>query len=200
MHFNIEHLIHQYGYFGVFVILLLEMIGVPFPAETTLVISGYEWMNGAFVLTPLLIAAIAGNITGSSIAYGIGRYLGRSVILRFGRYVGMTEQRLNKAHEHLEKNRIWILIFSKFIAGVRVFVPYIAGMNRMSFLGFTIYNTISAVIWVTLFTVLGRYIHIGWHRYHHALQRFLVPGIVFIIILGLCYLVMKYRRRRGKTK
>lgn len=200
MHVNIQHWIHDYGYLGVFAILLLEMIGIPFPAGTTLIIAGYEWTNGAFALTPLLIAAVGGNIIGSSIAYGIGRFLGRSVILRFGRYVGMKEERLNKAHEQLEKYRIWILLFSKFIAGVRVFVPYIAGMNRMSLISFTIYNSISAVIWVTLFTVLGRYLHIGWHRYGHALHGFIVPGIVLIVILGVCYFAMKHWRRRGRAK
>lgn len=79
---HIQLLIHHYGYFGVFFILLLEMIDIPFPAETTLTLSGIEWTQGAFHLIPLLIAATVGNASGSVVAYWIGRLLGRPVIVR----------------------------------------------------------------------------------------------------------------------
>lgn len=98
MHIHIQALLHHYGYLGVFFILLLEMIGIPFPAETTLTISGFEWTQGVFRLVPLLVAASGGNIFGSTIAYGIGRFLGRPVIVRFGKYIGITNERLDKAN------------------------------------------------------------------------------------------------------
>lgn len=75
MHFSLETWIHQFGYVGVFVILFFEMVGIPFPAETTLTLSGIEWMRGGFSLIPLLLAAGLGNIAGSTVAYAIGRFV-----------------------------------------------------------------------------------------------------------------------------
>ena len=61
MHIDIQQLLHHYGYFGVFLILFFEMIGIPFPAETTLTISGFEWSSGVFQLATLILAAALGN-------------------------------------------------------------------------------------------------------------------------------------------
>src|SRR5579875_3968293 len=146
MHIDVQHLIAEYGYIGVFLILLFEMIGIPFPAETTLTISGFEWTKGIFALTPLLISATLGNIIGSTIAYGIGYYLGRPIILKFGRYIGITEEKLNAADVKFSSYRSTVVLISKFIAGIRVLVPYLAGINRMPFLLFTVYNAVSAIV------------------------------------------------------
>lgn len=195
MHIDVLHWISHYGYFGVFFILLLEMIGIPFPAETTLTISGFEWTKGAFALIPLLLSASIGNIIGTTIAYGIGYYLGRPFIIRFGKYVGITERRLNAAEKKFEKFRTGAVLFSKFIAGIRVLVPYLAGINRMSFVKFTIFNVISAVAWAALFILMGRYIEVAWSRYHQVMHQYLLPGVIlFIILLGIYF----YLRKRKK--
>ena len=125
MHIHIHQMLQHYGYFGVFFILLLEMVGIPFPAETTLTISGFEWSNGAFKLIPLLLAAGLGNIVGSMIAFWIGRLLGRPVIVRYGKYVGITNERLDKANDMFHRHQSWIVIIGKFIAGIRVLIPYL---------------------------------------------------------------------------
>ncbi|BCU82821.1 membrane protein [Polycladomyces abyssicola] len=195
---QIDALIKHYGYGGIFVILLLEMIGIPFPGETILTLSGIEWTIGTFSLLPLLGVAISGNVIGSSIAYGIGRFLGRPVILRYGRLLGITDERLNKAEVKFKKYRIPVILFSKFIAGIRVLVPYLAGINRMSFVAFSIYNFISATLWSVVFIVLGRYLDIAWYRYHQVIHQFLLPAlIVTIISVGVYFILKTSNKRRG---
>ncbi|GMA58544.1 hypothetical protein GCM10025858_30470 [Alicyclobacillus sacchari] len=88
MHF--QEIIHHYGYFGVFLIILVEAIGFPFPAETTLTLSGIEWSKGVFHLVPVWLAGCLGNLIGSAIAYMIGWYLGRPIVLYFGKFIGIT--------------------------------------------------------------------------------------------------------------
>jgi membrane protein DedA with SNARE-associated domain len=199
MHIHAQPFIKHYGYGGIFVTLLLEMIGLPFPGETILTLSGIEWMDRTFSLLPLLGAAISGNVIGSSIAYGIGRFLGRPVILRYGRFVGITDERLNKAEIKFKKYRIPVILFSKFIAGIRVMVPYLAGINNMNFVAFSIYNFISATLWTVVFIVLGRYLHIAWHRYHHVMHQLLLPASIVTLILVGVYLILKTRKKRGKS-
>lgn len=199
MHIDIQLLIHHYGYAGIFAILFMEMVGIPFPAETTLTLSGIEWTNGVFSLLPLLLAAAGGNIIGSSVAFAIGRYLGRPVIVRYGKYVGITDARLNKANGAFAKYRSSVVLFSKFIAGIRVLVPYLAGLNRMPFGLFTLYNTISALAWSAGFIILGRYIGIGWTRYHHFLQQYMVPVIV-VAAIGLVLFILWKRRKKKHNR
>lgn len=197
MHFNIHLMLQHYGYVGVFFVLLMEMVGIPFPAETTLTISGFEWSSGTFKLFPLLITAGVGNIIGSTIAYWIGRLLGRPVIVRFGKYVGINNERLDKANHIFHRNQSWIVIVGKFIAGIRVLIPYLAGINKMNFVVFFIYNAVSAFIWASAFIVLGRYIGVEWSKYHRVLHQYMVPGIIVVAIIIGIVVAMKLRQRKS---
>lgn len=194
---SIHVLISDYGYFGVACILCFEMIGIPFPAETTLTITGFAWSQGDFRFLPLLLAAVIGNLIGSTVAYWIGALLGRPVVLRYGRYVGLTEARLKVAEDRFQGYETIVVLIAKFIAGVRVAVPYLAGINRMPFILFTITNAIGAILWASAFIVAGRYAGVAWTRYHSYLQGWMwwVGGaIIVLIVIG--YVSLHIRRRR----
>lgn len=137
-----------------------------------------------------------GNVVGSSIAYWIGRSLGRSVILRFGRYVGITEERLSKAEEKFNRLKIPVILVAKFIAGIRILVPYLAGLNKMNFWAFSFYNALSAIIWSTAFIVVGRYIVMAWDHYSHLIgQHWVSVSIVAAILIAL---YVYYKRSKNK--
>lgn len=195
MHWNVQIWISQYGYVGVFLILLMEMIGIPFPAETTLTISGFEWTKGVFALVPLLFSAALGNILGSTIAYTIGYFLGRPVIIRWGRYVGITESRMDAAEKKFIEYRTSVVLFSKFIAGIRVLVPYLAGINRMPFGLFMLYNTLSAVVWSAFFIIVGRYVEVAWSHYHRIMHQYLVPTLIVLVVVVGTVIGLKIRHR-----
>jgi membrane protein DedA with SNARE-associated domain len=194
LHGHVHYWIHHYGYFGVFFILFTEMIGFPFPAETTLTFSGIAWIRGEFSLLPLLAAAAGGNIAGSSVAYAIGRFVGQAVIVRFGKRVGITEEKFRHAEKRFNKYQISVILFAKFVAGIRVLVPYLAGINRMPFLTFTVYNAISALVWSGVFIVLGRYLGVVWRHYAAAIHPYLLPGAVGVAFL---VAVTMAARKRG---
>jgi membrane protein DedA with SNARE-associated domain len=153
---SIQPLIHHYGYFGVALILMFEMIGIPFPAETTLILAGIEWKHGIFAFLPLLIAGIIGNIVGSIIAYTIGRYLGRPFLLRFQKILRINDDMLDRAQNKLLKAKIPVLVISKFIAGIRILVPYLAGINRLPFPQFLLWTSLGTSLWVLVFITFGQ--------------------------------------------
>ncbi|MGZ4123131.1 MAG: DedA family protein [Tumebacillaceae bacterium] len=199
-HFHVGHLIQTYGYGGVFFILMIECIGIPLPAETTLTIAGISWQHGMFALLPAMGAATLGNVAGSSIAYWIGRSLGRSVILRFGRYVGITEARLSKAEEKFHRLQVPVILVAKFIAGIRILVPYLAGINKMNFWAFTFYNAISAIVWSGVFIVVGRYIVVAWEHYSHLLGKHWLSVSIVVVLLVVLYLYYKRRKKQKEAE
>ncbi|USG68223.1 DedA family protein [Brevibacillus ruminantium] len=172
MHMDIHYWIQHYGYIGIAFILLLEMIGIPFPGETILIVSGIAWVTGELSLLPLLLFATLGNIAGCSLAYLLGRVFGRKLLLDYGRFVRLTPEKLEKAEHKFQKYQIAIVLFAKFLAGIRVLASYLAGVNRMSFLTFSLYNTAGSILWVTVFVVFGKYIEFAWMKYHSLLHQF----------------------------
>lgn len=180
---DFQNWITQYGYVGVFFILMLEMIGVPIPVPI-LTLSGIAWANGTFLLLPLILSASLGHILGSSISFNIGRWLGQAILIRYGKYVGITNRSLTKAEQQFHKNKHFILVFSKFIAGVRILIPYLAGINQISFTVFTIYNTIGAITWVIFHILLGRTISNIFESYQEVIRE----NIILIVIAAVLFI------------
>ncbi|HJV45025.1 MAG TPA: DedA family protein [Bacillota bacterium] len=200
MHIHLQDWILQYGYAGVFFIIFMEMIGIPFPAETTLTLSGVEWMLGDFSFVPLFLTCVIANISGSSIAYLIGRYLGRPTILKFGRFVRLTEQKLDAAEKKFLQYRILIIIGCKFIAGIRILIPYMAGINRMSFAVFSFYNTIATILWVSTFLFVGHSLGLAWHRFHRELNRYFIPVGIALVLGAIIYYFWKAKKKRNQNQ
>ncbi|WEG11859.1 DedA family protein [Pullulanibacillus sp. KACC 23026] len=196
---SIQPLIQHYGYFGVFIILCLEMIGIPFPAETTLVLSGVEWKQGIFSFFPLVLSGILGHLLGSSIAYSIGRYLGRPFLIRYQRIFRITDATLDRAQQRLEKARAPVLIISKFIAGIRIIVPYLAGINGLPFTEFIVWSSVGTIIWVFIFIMFGQTVAF---LIHHAIQvisqnpYLSIP--IGLVLLGIIIAFFIFKAKRKK--
>lgn len=183
MHLDVHPLIHQYGYTAVFAILFLEVVGIPFPAETTLVIAGLSMTAGHLRFLPLVLAAAAGNLGGSMLAFLVGYYLGRPVVLHWGRYVWITGERLDRANEYFQHYGNWIVSLSKYIAGVRVIVPYLAGINRMDGVQFSLFSALGSVLWAASFLLLGRYARQTWARLQFLLTPLALAMVVVVVVI-----------------
>jgi membrane protein DedA with SNARE-associated domain len=191
------HFLQQYGYFGVAIALILEFLFIPFPAETILVISGLMLHKGFFSLIPLLIVTTLSSWAGSQLAYGIGYKLGRPVLLRFGKYVKLTEQRLNKVELRFRQYSILILGIGRFIAGIRVLIAYVAGLNRMGYAIYSLITLLSAAVWSAIFILIGGTIGAKWHVINHFIRvhHLWYATIAVVIVALIAYLWLKRRRR-----
>ncbi|WDL96805.1 DedA family protein [Alicyclobacillus sp. ALC3] len=90
MHIDVDLLLRQYGYFGLFIVMFLEIAGIPSVAESALIASGIQLHRGTFSVFPLLCSVIGGNVVGATVAYLIGRFFGRPFIDRYGPKFGIT--------------------------------------------------------------------------------------------------------------
>lgn len=169
--------------------LSTEMLGAPFPAETTITLAGAAWGQGLFSFLPLYATVVLGNVLGSSLSFAVGYYLGRPFVLKVGRIVRLTPQRMEKVEENFERSRPVIILLGKFVSIVRVIVPVLAGINRMNFMIFSAYNTISALVWGAVFLVEGRYLDTFLH--HPTLSH---ASFAAGIVLGLIITVLIIRR------
>lgn len=193
-------IIQHYGYIGVAFALILEFLLIPFPAETILMISGAMWHEGLLHLVPLLIAATIGSWTGSMIAYGLGDYVGRPVIIKYGKYVRLDERNLHRAETAFAKYSIPIVGLGRFIAGIRVMVAYVAGINKMNIPLYMILTAVSAFLWATAFIFIGSTISAKWRMvWHWALHHpvLAVGGALLILAAGVLYWRWKRMKNRN---
>jgi membrane protein DedA with SNARE-associated domain len=149
---SMHDLIQAYGLRTLFVVVLLECIGIPMPGETALVATAlYAGSTYQFSLTSVVIVAATAAILGDNIGYMIGRTIGIRLIMRYGRYVHLNEPRLKVGQYLFIRHGGKIVFFGRFIAILRTYSAILAGVNLMSWRHFLIMNGLGGICWATIF-------------------------------------------------
>lgn len=152
---QILSLIAQYGYLIVFFGVMLESSGVPIPGETILVASGVMVQQGRLELPYVILLGILAAVVGDQIGYWAGRKGGRPFVLRWGRYVLITPERLERAEDFFVRHGGKAVFLARFVAGLRVFGALVAGISRMHWRTFFLYNALGGAAWATAAVLVG---------------------------------------------
>jgi membrane protein DedA with SNARE-associated domain len=176
---HIQPLIAQYGYFSVFLIVLLESAGLPLPGETALLLAAaYAGATGHLELPFVIAAAASGAIIGDNVGFWIGRRWGADLLQRHGKLVLMTEGRIRLGQYLFERHGAKIVFFGRFVAFLRVLAALLAGINKFRWGPFLFYNAAGGMVWATIMGV-GSYIFgDSLHRVSGPLGVMVLVGFV----------------------
>jgi membrane protein DedA with SNARE-associated domain len=158
---NLDSLLATYGYLAVFIFVGVESLGVPVPGETMLVTAAiYAGTTGRLSIFWVIVASSAGAIVGDNIGYAIGRTGGYRLLKRYGRYIRLDENRLRLGQYLFRKQGPKVVFFGRFVSVLRIFAAFLAGVNRMHWRLFLIFNAAGGIVWSTIYGVaaflLGR--------------------------------------------
>ena len=151
---NLDSLLATYGYLAVFLFVGVESIGVPVPGETMLVTAAiYAGTTGRLSIFWVIVASSAGAIVGDNIGYLIGRTGGYRLLRRYGRYIHLEENRLRLGQYLFHRHGPKVVFFGRFFSVLRIFAAFLAGVNRMRWRSFLIFNAAGGIIWSTIYGV-----------------------------------------------
>ena len=149
-------------YILLFLIIFLEtgIILMAFlPGDTLLFAMGIlaaepELSINIYILNVLVIAAaVTGNLTN----YYIGHRFGRKMI-RSGKIPFVKSKSIESAEDFYNKYGSTAVIISRFLAYIRSFIPFVAGIGRMNLRRYVLYSMVGAVLWSTSLTLIGYYL------------------------------------------
>jgi len=190
------HWISQYGYIGIFVALMLGIIGVPVPDETILAFSGYLVFKGQLSIVPTVASAFFGSICGVSISYLIGRSGGLFLIRRYGHKVHITPKRIERTGQWLNRSGRWGLIIGYFIPGVRHLTAMVAGAGGLKYPVFAVFAYTGGLLWSTTSIAVGFFLEKGWHGTSAAIHRIILTSSVVIASILIAYYLAHPRTRK----
>src|SRR3989338_677841 len=153
-------LIQNYGvwtYLLIFLIVFAEtgLVATPFlPGDSLLFAAGTFAAIGSFNVLWLFIIISAAAILGDTVNYSVGKYLGQKVIEKENRFI--KKKYIDKTQHFYEKYGAKTIVLARFVPIVRTFAPFVAGVGKMNYLKFAIYNVAGGIIWTALF-VFGGY-------------------------------------------
>ena len=152
---TIQALAQQYGYWAVFLGIMLENLGLPIPGETVTLVGGFLAGNEQLNYWGVLGDAAAGAILGGNLGYWIGRTGGWPLLLSLGKFFRMPESQLQDLRNQFSQNAGKAVFIGRFIALLRVFASPLAGIAQMPYWKFALYNTTGALAWATVMVTLA---------------------------------------------
>ncbi|MDQ3863360.1 MAG: DedA family protein [Actinomycetota bacterium] len=185
--------IGSYGVPAVFVLMLVESMGVLIPSEATAPFAGYLVSVGKMGFFAAVAAGVLGNLVGSWIAYFIGLWGGRELWFRYGKYVGVRQHHLQIAEKWFDKYGELTVFVSRCLPVVRTFISFPAGTARMNFARFTLYTLLGCIPWVFALTYLGYVLGENWEtvgKYLHYLDF----AVAVALVAGAVYLFLRWKR------
>lgn len=185
--------IEQYGYWALFFCLWLGIIGMPIPDEMIVMSGGFVSSLGILSVIPAFLLTYLGVVSGLSLGYILGKIFGTKVLHKL-----MKKKKAKyfiKSQEMVEAYGHYALITSYFIPVVRHIVPYLVGMNNMSFKTYVLYSYTTGFVWTLVYFVLGSIF--GQHIESIvaiAIEYGVYFGGIIAVIVSVFYL---YRQKRN---
>jgi membrane protein DedA with SNARE-associated domain len=187
-------LIAAFGYVAVFLAVAIESTGIPCPGETTLVLAGaYAAATHQLSLPLVVLAAACGAIVGDNLGYWLGRLGGFRLLARYGKYIGLDAQRMSIGQYFFWKHGPKVVVLGRFVAVLRAWAAFLAGVNRMPWRTFTIFNVAGGLAWATVFGV-------GGYAVGANIQELNLPWYGGVALLGAGLLAFVFVAHKGEHR
>ncbi|GAA2404044.1 hypothetical protein GCM10010420_34330 [Streptomyces glaucosporus] len=195
-----EHLIQTFGLIGILCIVFAEsglFFGFFLPGDSLLFTAGLLVAADRYLHHPLwlvCVLVVAAAVLGDQVGYTFGRKVGPAL---FGRPDSRFFRRENveRAHRFFEEHGPKSLVLARFVPIVRTFTPIVAGVSRMRYRSFLVFNVVGGVLWGAGVTLLGA--ALGQVRAVHENIEAILVGIVLLSVLPIA---VEYLRARGRSR
>jgi membrane protein DedA with SNARE-associated domain len=152
---TIDAWLESYGYLVVFLLVMLESIGLPVPGETALVAAAlYAGSTHNLEIWAIVAVASAAAIIGDNVGFAIGRYGGTKLLLRYGHKIHLHEGRLKIGIWLFRRHGGKVVFWGRFVSILRTWAAFLAGANRMEWGRFLFFNAAGGIVWATLYGVV----------------------------------------------
>ncbi|UQZ87268.1 Inner membrane protein YabI [Paenibacillus konkukensis] len=198
MEAKLMYLLVHYGYFGLFGVLMLGIVGVPIPDEVVMTYAGYSIYKGELHYIPTALVSVAGSFTGMSISYWAGYWMGYPLLIKYGKYVHITPGRLQRSEQWFRRFGKFAVTIGYFVPGLRHLTALFAGVSRWPYGTFALFALPGAVIWAVTFITIGVLIGEHWKRVIFEIHRYSVLTVIAAAgLLVIVWLLSRWRSRKG---
>jgi membrane protein DedA with SNARE-associated domain len=151
---TLMHLLATYGYLAVLLLVAIESTGIPVPGESMLIAASiYAATTHHLSIAVVVVAAALGAMVGDNLGYLAGRHGGTALIRRYGHLVRLDERKLAVGQYLFDTHGGKVVFFGRFVAILRMWAAFLAGMHHMPWKRFMLFNAGGAAGWATLMGV-----------------------------------------------
>jgi len=190
-----EYLAH-YGYWAVAAALLLENTGVPVPGETMLMLASFlAYSEHRLRLPYIILVGVCAATIGDNLGFLLGHYGGKPLLERY-RKVPRVYRTIARGEGLIQRYGSFAIFIARFIAGMRIIAGPLAGVLRMPWRKFAVFNFLGAAVWVTVISSVGYFFGRHWDELARIMKGFNLAVFLAAVLLLLFFW---WRQRRKGT-
>lgn len=184
--------VQHFPYLGLFILLILGVIGLPFPEDATLILCGFFISAHLVSPIPALFAVYSGVLIADIFLYSIGRKYGRMIVTHQRFHKILSPERFAELEGKFNKKGIFVILLGRHLVGLRAQIFLVSGIMRMAVLEFIIADAVSSVFTIAVMVGAGYMGGNSLEILKKDITRIEHIGIIAVIILFLFYLIFKY--------
>jgi membrane protein DedA with SNARE-associated domain len=177
----LSNFIASYGLLAVFVLMVGESCGLPFPSEVIMPTAGLLAAGGHMNLVAAIIAGAAANLVGSLIAYGLAARFGEPLLLGPGRYVGIRRHHLELADGWFRRWGLLAVLIGRVLPVVRTYISFPAGLARIELVRFSVLTFVGALPWCAALALVGYALGKNYDRISGPIEKVAIGVAVLVV-------------------
>ncbi len=192
----VSNFIASYGLLAVFILMVGESCGFPFPSEVIMPTAGLLAATGHMNLVLAIIAGGVANLVGSLIAYGVAARFGEPLLLGPGRYIGIRRHHLEIADGWFRRWGLLAVLVGRVLPVIRTYISFPAGLARIDLLRFSVLTLVGALPWCAALAIVGYVLGRNYDRISGPLEK----GAIAIALLVVIAVIAWYVRGREPAR
>src|SRR3989441_10876613 len=213
MHAWFAQLLETYGYWAVALVVMGESLGLPVPGEALVLLGAASAGAGYLEVWGVIGAAAGGAIVGDSLGYALGRWGGRPprlrrrrganltaplpLLERYGRVLHLQPRHLARAEAFFARYGAKTVCVGRFITILRTYSAFLAGLARLPYPSFLLWNAAGGCLWALTFGWLGATFGSQWSLIARWTGRVGVLILGLLVLVGVAVLLGRYRREHA---
>jgi membrane protein DedA with SNARE-associated domain len=190
------HVPTNLGYVALAGLVGFETMGVPLPGETALIAAGILASEGHLQIELVILVAAGAAIVGDNVGFWIGRRGGRKLLELPGPLARHRARVLARGEEIFRRHGGKTVFFGRWFSGLRIASAWLAGVNRMPWGQFLVYNALGGIAWALSVGLLSYW---AGHSADDVLKAVGVGGLgLALVVLG-GFALWRWRRRRASS-
>lgn len=198
----ITDIMSNYGYLGIFLLIMLENVFPPIPSEVILTLGGFLTTTTEMTIMGVIAASTAGSIAGAVILYGIGLLIDverlERLVEKYGVWLRLKKTDIHKADAWFDRYGIWTVFFGRLVPLIRSLISLPAGMSNMKFWLFLLFTTLGTVLWNTVLVLIGEAVGENSEEILQTLDIYSNVVYALIALAGIAAIVFYFRKIRKR--
>ena len=198
----VVEIMNSYGYFGIWLLILIENLFPPIPSDLILTFGGFMTIDSNMTIIGVILASTLGSLLGAIVLYYIGKILNKERLIKiikskYGKLLRVKPKDIEKADQWFDTKGNKTVFFCRFIPVVRSLISIPAGMSEMPMFKFITYTFLGSLIWNTALVCVGAF---AGNKKDLILSIIDKISYIVLLVIIIAFFIIIYKFYKSRVK